>query len=110
MADIASLAIGVAILDGDDEIVGQQRRQNIDLPLLVRFRPFQFHGTDVGGVRFIFNLYLAPPEGSQILRASRETERQRRGSACFYVAQFGPCRKFLVWAEGVAVPFAEYGT
>jgi hypothetical protein len=56
MADVASLAVGVAVLNGDDEIFGQQGSQNIDLPLLIRLRPLQFHGPKVGGVRFIFLL------------------------------------------------------
>ena len=53
MADIARLAVGTAILDSNDEIVGQERGENVDLPQLVRFGPLQFHGTNVGSVRFL---------------------------------------------------------
>src|SRR5579862_336562 len=38
--DVPGLTVDVAVLDRDHELFGQQRRQNIDFPFLVRFRPF----------------------------------------------------------------------
>jgi hypothetical protein len=35
MAYVASLAVRTAILNGDDEIFSEQRRENLDLSLLV---------------------------------------------------------------------------
>jgi len=49
VADIASFAEGAAILDGNDEILRQQRRQNIDLSLLIGFRPSLFKFANVRG-------------------------------------------------------------
>jgi hypothetical protein len=46
VADVASLSIGAAILDGNDEVLSQQRGQDADVSLFVTLRPFLFQSDD----------------------------------------------------------------
>lgn len=52
VTDVSGLAVNIAVLDRDGEVVRQQRREDVDAVLFVRLGPFHFETADGCSVGF----------------------------------------------------------
>ena len=53
MCDVSRLAEGGAVLNCDDEVLGEERSQDVNFVLPIRIGPFHLQGADLCGVIFL---------------------------------------------------------
>jgi len=69
-ADIPQVAVGTAVLDGDDELLGKKRREDAYVALFICLRPFLFKRDDLvaDGRSLVATVTLFPVSGKRPAR------------------------------------------
>src|SRR5947209_17016149 len=104
MADVSRLAVDAAVFDSDHEVIGEQRRKNLDVALFVGFGPLHLERANGVGIGFLLR-----GEGR------RGDHDQSKGPGTkyahsIYVAQSQRRNKFLKerppWCQAILIDFA----